>query len=337
MVKEKFKLLKSLIEIEIRKSEAREENDKQALDLQDEIRIADVNCFNKESSSNIKEQFCSSKTNENGVKSEEKQRLIDTKRSVNKIKKKRDSKLGSRMGKQFKFTPKEDEIISSVLEEQGKNVDITRLAKRLDRPYRSVQYRCEKIKSGDLKRSHKPWTLSEDKVLLDMCIEKFQNSNVTLKAFNLTNEEWKCISTQMGRKIFSVITRWKYVLHSWLLQYFNGTLNQNIDLMLANFIANHYNDFGSIDWNEIVQFREFSGHTESSIKYTYKKVISKACRALNLRSNMLNPKLVAESSKSFSVQKERSNYFCRQQHIIEYFVTNVNMKFNHKTLKFIND
>ena len=39
--------------------------------------------------------------------------------------------------------------------------------------------------------------------------------------------------------------------------------------MLANVVADNFEDIDSIDWNFVISFKEFSGHTLHSIRYQF--------------------------------------------------------------------
>jgi len=67
----------------------------------------------------------------------------------------------------------------------------------------------------------------------------------------------------------TVRIRWTASVKPWILQYFNGTLNYDVDPILVNLISVHYNDFASIDWNFVIQRREFAGHTQESLARRY--------------------------------------------------------------------
>jgi len=166
------------------------------------------------------------------------------------------------------FLPEEDEIIKMELKKcGGEKIDYVGIAKQLNRPPMSIRSRCDKIRSGDVKRRKRPWLLIEDQSILDKLIEKFKTSELPLSQLNLPNTEWKNLDIKMKRT--SVRCRWDAYLKPWILQYFNGTLNFNVDPLLVNFISDNYNDFASIDWNFVIQRREFAGHTQESLARRY--------------------------------------------------------------------
>ena len=179
------------------------------------------------------------------------------------------------MGKSTKklFTQEEDKIIHKEIKTYGENINYSELAKKLKRNYQSVKFRADKVRSGEPRRKIKQWTLVEDRLILDRLIEKSVKSDVPLTQWNLPNQEWKCLGRQFDRR--GVHNRWHRILKPWLLQYFHGTLNFNIDTMLANYIADHFDDINSINWSLVL--------------------LRKTARRLNMKYEDITPRIIAEA------------------------------------------
>ena len=146
-----------------------------------------------------------------------------------------------------------------------------------------------------------------------------------LYQLKIKRSECKGLSTQLGRHVISIWSRWTHVLQPWILQHFHGTLTCNIEQMLANHIADNYNDYRNVDWSKVVQKREFAGHTEQSLRRKYiNDVLEKASRILNLKRQDMTPIAVANISCQLKKRQETPEHWLRKQNVIEYFERNVN-------------
>merc|ERR1712001_350695 len=83
------------------------------------------------------------------------------------------------------------------------------------------------------------------------------------------------LGTEFQRNPATVRGRWELYLQPWLLQHFTGTSGFRVERMLTRFVAEKFTDHRGIDWSEIVnEHKEFVGHTSTSLRQIYHKVIN---------------------------------------------------------------
>jgi len=338
----KLKLIEKLLKEEIEKAKIKEKSERQGLNKESEFAVEKVlkqNCKNVKENISIESKLEFSAEEKDGFKKCERDLKTNHKRE-NNIKNSKPESF-CKAGKKFKtsirskrrrlFLPEEDEIIHKELKRcDGEKFDYKGIAKQLNRSYRSIKSRCDKIRSGDIKRRNRAWLLIEDQLILDELIEKFKTSELPLSKLNLSNTEWKNLDIQMKRT--TVRGRWDFSLKPWILQYFNGTLNFDVDPILVNFISDNYNEFDSIDWNFVIQRREFAGHTIESLAHRYMAIRSAAVKASqrlfneDSRSFCSTPQEMVEACKLFQKRKIYSKVLSRQQNVIQHFLANVDQK-----------
>ena len=62
------------------------------------------------------------------------------------------------------------------------------------------------------------------------------------------------LAASFRRNKDSVRLRWEVRLKVWLKSYYTKTLNLDIKVMLANILADNFEDIDSIDWNFVISF-----------------------------------------------------------------------------------
>ena len=82
--------------------------------------------------------------------------------------------------------------------------------------------------------------------------------------------------------------------------------------MLANVVADNFEDIDSIDWNFVISFKEFSGHTLKSIRRQFYHHIKGDKADLTLRE-------IATIVSKENTRKIPASTLKRQTEIIEYF------------------
>ena len=76
----------------------------------------------------------------------------------------------------------------------------------------------------------------------------------------------EALSQDLKRNAQNISRRWECNLKVWLLGYYSKTLNLEVRLMLANLLSEKFETVLSIDWDQVMVYKEFSGHTESSLR-----------------------------------------------------------------------
>ena len=219
-----------------------------------------------------------------------------------------------------RFVEKEDKILWRAIR-KGKDGDVKSLAKTLNRNAESVRNRIVKLKTGVSIKVKKSFTLEEDLFILDAALEHFHQVQ-SIKETRLLN--LRETSDRLKRNIFSVYNRWENLMKVWLIGYYSKTLNLDVRIMLANFLADNFASVSSIDWEQVSRHKEFSGQTERSLRKLFFAYIMKhASWRLNVDTSQLTLRQVAESAevsyRADNVRKVSQNVQTRQLQIIEYF------------------
>ena len=119
----------------------------------------------------------------------------------------------------------------------GEELDIIKMAERLDREPSSVRNRVKKLKlTGISTRKIRRFTLQEDLAIIDSAIK---NLHELLEDTQLMDPVDLALS--LGRDLSSVKERWERRLKLWLKSYYTGTLNLDIKVMLGKGSFNDIN------------------------------------------------------------------------------------------------
>ena len=129
----------------------------------------------------------------------------------------------------------------------------------------------------------------------------------------------------------SLAERWNHQLRSWIMQYYAGTLNLDIRLMLVNHVAETYQDRGTIDWDAIAAKSEFAGRTATNLKQTFTEILHFARKSLNKESSWQQ---LLDSCREYISKARRNSKHAelRKAKVIEYFENYVK---NHKIENFL--
>ena len=217
------------------------------------------------------------------------------------------------------FLPEEDELIlKAIRKDDYKIVDI---AKQLNRGCDSIIWRIKKLKmTGTSRRRYKNFDLKEDCVLIDAAVDHLR---VHKCLENTIIENLEKIAANLKRDTNSIRFRWEKLLRVWLLRYYKKTLNLEIRPMLANVIAENYETMGDIDWKGLLKYKEFSGHSDSSLRTVfYAHILPGAVKRLNIDKFELTLKEIAGDAESnYRTSEVSKKVEKRQRDIIYYFET----------------
>ena len=195
-----------------------------------------------------------------------------------------------------RFTPQEDDTLKIAIKDAGEgNIDnLIDLAKRLNRPVRSVTTRIDALKrnGGIHKKMH--FTLIEDVMVLEHLVIP-RVGKEKLSEIVLRKHHYADLNMHLNKSSHGVLRRWANVLQPWLLQHYSGTLNLRVERMLANYISDTFTDFSDIDWSKLAARSEFVGHTENSLKQKYFGHLSTDTKKkFGLKSDEVLPQHIAE-------------------------------------------
>ena len=196
----------------------------------------------------------------------------------------------------IRFKPQEDDLLKVAIKEAGEdtNVNVNDLAKKLNRPGKSVATRIKLLKINGGLHKKLNFTLIEDTMILEsLVIPKVG----TEKMSELVLHQNQCseLAKHLNKSSDGVLRRWANVLQPWLLQHYSGTLNLRVERMLANYISDTFTNFSDIDWPEVAARSEFVGHTENSLKQKYfGHLSSNTKKKFRLQSDKVSPQHIAE-------------------------------------------
>lgn len=219
------------------------------------------------------------------------------------------------------FTSEEDKILLEAIS-SGEELDFTKLAKMMNRDRKSVKHRVEKLKlSGGVSTKTCPrYNLQEDLTILDSAVE---NLKKFAKLDDTPLKHAEDLAASFRRKTESVKARWETSLKVWLKSFYTKTLNLNIKVMLANLLADNFEDIESIDWNFVKSFKEFDGHTLASIRKSFSNIYKTAKDHSKEDKTKLTLKEIAEDAAvTYSQENARkipASTLKRQREVIDYF------------------
>ena len=177
--------------------------------------------------------------------------------------------------KKGKFTIEEVERIKQGIEG---NEDYKQIAAELGRMQVPVLQKMRLLKTnpgpkGKVRASPRRFSTQEDFIILDRIIPQLKKMNISTSGF-LTQSAIFELGTELHRSPETVKGRWERYLQPWLLQHLTGTSGFRVERMLTRLVADKFRDHRGIDWQEIVsQHKEFAGHTSTSLRQIYHKVI----------------------------------------------------------------
>lgn len=194
------------------------------------------------------------------------------------------------------------------------------LSKKMSRSESSLFHRLKRLKSGHLINKQGVFTLLDDKVIIDAAVENLKEVK-DLRNTTIANRDELAI--KLNRNKYTLISRWYYRLKPWIMSYHEKTLNLDIRMPLASFVAENFQTIYDIDWDLVLERPEFSGHTVGSIRYVYLRMLHLAAWHLKLDSGLLTLAQVAEDARTtYTTGKARNipeTTRRRQMEVIEYF------------------
>jgi len=180
----------------------------------------------------------------------------------------------SRLNKRKRaFTPSEDEIIRNKMKEMGDALNIAELAVEIGRGHGAVWNRVNKLKTGEAGRKPRFFSLAEDEAIMEKVLPGLQENKLHELVLH-KDKSLKELATALGRpnKAVSLYHRWVHNLQPWILQYYAGTTNLDIRMMLVNHLADTYHSRESIDWDAVAAKSEFAGNTSLYLQFTFNQV-----------------------------------------------------------------
>ena len=137
------------------------------------------------------------------------------------------------------------------------------LSKQMNRSESSLFHRLKRLKSGCLVNKQGVFTLLDDKAIIDAAVENLKEVK-SLRNTTIANRDE--LATKLGRNKYTLIYRWYYMIKPWIMSYHEKTLNLDIRMALATFVAENFETMYDIDWDLVLERPEFSGHTVGSIR-----------------------------------------------------------------------
>ena len=193
---------------------------------------------------------------------------------------------------------------------------IKQLAQDLGRVEESICGRLKKLQRGSSSIRNRHFSLEEDKIIIDNAVKDLLKTK-SLQKTRVQN--YAELATALTREGQSIRNRWNVNIRTWLLQYYAKTLNLEIRPMLANMVAKNYESERSIDWDYVLTFPEFNGHTGDSLRHLFHTILINASERLKVPPHDLSLKQVAKFSDVYKPRKLPQRVQMRQEQLIEYF------------------
>ena len=223
------------------------------------------------------------------------------------------------------FTPDEDKIIVETMKNvENKSAGIRELTKTLNRPYRSIQCRIDKLGTGSARKTSRPFSLQEDFTIIDNALMSLKQCK-SLEKTEL--HDYEDLAKSLDRGGWSVLERWDTQLQNWLVQYYQKNLNLEIRSMLIIVLADNFDSIQSIDWDWVKKIPEFSGYTSNGLKRVFtSKIFHLIAPKLDIDSTEMTLNQLAEAAKDFKFSEVKKSVLERQRKIIDYFEEQVEME-----------
>jgi len=223
--------------------------------------------------------------------------------------------------KRGKFTVEEVNRICQAIENKE---DYKHVATELGRMPVTVLQKMRLLKTNPGPKSKvRGFTAEEDLLILEKIVPRLKNLNLSSSGF-LSQSDTLELATEFHRNPETVRGRWERYLQPWILQHFTGTSGFRVERMLTKFVAENFSDYRGIDWSEIVnQHKEFAGHTSTSLRQIYHKVI----KLYKEKSEVVSVQEVAAyAEKVYQPGKERRelvSQVARREKAVQHFKTRV--------------
>ena len=222
------------------------------------------------------------------------------------------------------FLEEEDEIIKAAIDKSAGNIEkinIPSLLKLLDRSHASVEQRIKKLLlTGESKHSLKRFSLEEDMVIIDFILDKISKSDKNIENVVKFPSDIIELGPILKRTHQSVFERWKSVLLSTILGYLRKSLNLDIKIMLANYLADNFTSVMKINWTEVSKQPEFSGNTEIGARKVFHRLLYKTSKELDIDKGNITLSQVAEYARNHNLKTRRTEKMrIRQLNIFQYF------------------
>eukprot|EP00092_Neocalanus_flemingeri_P024642 GFUD01026727.1.p1 GENE.GFUD01026727.1~~GFUD01026727.1.p1 ORF type:complete len:589 (+),score=147.44 GFUD01026727.1:79-1845(+) len=266
---------------------------------------------------NVSKPIRKSKNRRNQDKNKETTQDLDLDASSTETRKTQ-RKVGT---KRKRFTAEEDQIVLKSIKEFGDKINITKLAKQLNRRSDVIIRRIKKLNSKIVSRDRRDFTLMEDLVIMDAVLVQLPEK--PLEMIDLSYAEWNCIGAPQSRDKSCLDARWKLYLKPWLLQFFSGTLNLDIRRMLANYLAEHFADIDSVDWYSVASKQKFAGHTMQSLRYIFfNRLLPQTKKGISSNQEVTLKDVAEYANVQFKDGRSKMchpNTLTRQNEVIDYF------------------
>ena len=219
--------------------------------------------------------------------------------------------------KKGKFTVEEVERIRQGVENDD---DYKQVAAELGRMPVPVLQKMRLVKTNPGPKARlRGFSVEEDLIILDRIIPQLKKMDLSSSGFFSQTDTLE-LATEFHRNPETVRGRWERYLQPWLLQHLTGTSGFRVERMLTRFVAQNYKDYRGIDWQKIVsQHKEFAGHTSTSLRQIYHKVI----KLYKERSTIVTVEEVAAFAEKVyqpgKEKKELASQVVRREKAVQHF------------------
>jgi hypothetical protein len=218
------------------------------------------------------------------------------------------------------WSKEEDNFLLEAIAEFGDQINFQTLGEKLKRNMESVRSHVKMLKSGRTYGNYPRYTLMEDQVLIDAALKHLPDCSVD--QIKLSDSD--VTEAKLGRHESSWSQRWDKYLKPWLLQHYAGTLNLDIRRMLANYIAENFQDVDQVDWADVARRPKFAGHTTGSLRVLFFNILYRGAKQGMPDGSKVTPNDVADYTnakfKEGKMKGTKQGTIVRQNNIVDYFV-----------------
>ena len=163
-------------------------------------------------------------------------------------------------------------------------------------------------------------------LIIDKGVDALLVEGKPLQEATVKDSEFIQLGQLLQRSRMSIRTRWTY-LKTWLLCYYNKTLNLDIRPMLVNVLADNFESEDAVDWDFVLKFPEFCGHSIQSLRHMLHNYFQVVSSNMKISRIDLTLKQVSKFTKeNYKPRKVPQRVEKRQQEIIKYFEEMVKSK-----------
>eukprot|EP00092_Neocalanus_flemingeri_P003075 GFUD01003284.1.p1 GENE.GFUD01003284.1~~GFUD01003284.1.p1 ORF type:complete len:465 (-),score=109.47 GFUD01003284.1:19-1413(-) len=220
------------------------------------------------------------------------------------------------------FSEEEDRDIIEFVEKKGKKW--SELSRKMERIPDMLRHRYNVLKSKEALVTEGEYNLEDDCSIVS---QVFKADKDILTDGNVSRTDWEEIGRLLNRSVTSVRDRWTHYLEPTLRRYHAGTLDTDVREELINYLVeNKLNYPQDIDWDKLVKLPDFAGHTSTSLILLRHSLITCARKKYSMKYDQVTADVIQHYWHNTSRQKPKQNQIERTGALVEYYISEIEMK-----------